>query len=135
MKASLLCLILGLELESHNWLELVRAYQRFGKEISEEMVNLLVRRGISMALHQGGQPAVVGFWEAIQDKGIISDPCFLAFTDEAIETRNLDNLIITNEYFVKRFLTHVRERFGPSVLLPSIQVEGRLGVVLEWDWN
>ena len=118
--------MLSLELEPHNWLELVRAYQRFGKEISEEYVNLLIRRGISMALTQGGMPAVNSFWDSIQDKGVICDPCFHAFTDNAIQTGDLDNIVITNDYFVTRFLSHVQEKFGPSVLLPSVEVEGKV---------
>ena len=128
MKISLLCMILGLELEPHNWLDLVREYQKFGKAMSEEHVNLLIRRGISMALHEGGMPAVNTFWDSIQDKGVISDPCFHAFTNNAIECGNVDNIVITNDYFVKRFLSHIEARFGPSVLIPSIAVEGKVFV-------
>ena len=77
-----------------------------------------------MALREGGLPAVNTFWDSIQDKSVISDPCFHAFTDAAIQTGDLDNIVITNEYFVKRFLSHVEQKFGPSILLPSIEVEG-----------
>ena len=113
-------------MEPHNWLDVVRKYQEFGKDVSEEHVNLLIRRGISMALHQGGVPAVREFWDSIQDLGVISDPCFLAFTNSAIEAGDLDNIVVSNEYFTKRFLSHVREKFGPSALLPSIEVEGKV---------
>ena len=124
MKSSLLCLILALDLEEHNWHELVRAYQQLGNDTSEEYINLLVRRGITMALQRGGLPAATEFWVSLQQQPIISDPYFLAITDQRIETGDLDNVTITNDDFVTRFLAHVRERFGPFILLPSIQVPG-----------
>ena len=126
MKSSLLCLILALDLEEHNWLELVQAYQQFGKETSEEYINLLVRRGISMALHRGGRPAAIEFWANLQQKPIISDPYFLAVTDQRIETGDLDNVLISNDHFVTCFLGHIRERFGPFVLLPSIEIKSMI---------
>ena len=125
MKASLLCLALATQLEPHNWLEVVEKYQEFGEDVCVEHVNLLIRRGITMALNQGGVPAVKGFWDCIQDLNIVSDPCFRAFTNSAIESGNLDNIVVSNDYFVKRFLSHIREKFGPSTLLPSIDVEGK----------
>ena len=126
MKTSLLCLIVGLQLEEHNWMHLVRLYQQFGNEVSEEHINLLVQRGITMALHRGGLRAANEFWDSLQDESIISDPCFLAITNQAVETGELDDVLISNDDFVTRFLSHVREKFGPNVLLPSIQVAGML---------
>ena len=128
MKSSLLCLILALDLEEHNWMELVRAYQQFGKDITKEHINLLVRRGISMAVHRGGLSAAKEFWDSLQRNSIISDPGFLAITNQAIERGDLDEVLITNEEFVTRFLSHIRDRFGPSILLPSFDVEGKNGL-------
>ena len=109
-------------------MELVRAYQQFGKEISGEYINLLVRRGISMAVHRGGLSAANQFWDSLQRNSIISDPCFLVNTSRAIETGDLDDVLITNDEFVTRFLSHIRDRFGPSTLLPSFDVEGKNGL-------
>ena len=122
MKSSLLCLILALELEEHNLLELVGAYQKFGSEMSEQHLHYIIQRGLTLSLHRGGLPAVKEFWEGLQDKNIIADPVFLALADYAVETGELDEFLLTESQFRHRFLDHVCSRFGPKKLLPSIEI-------------
>ena len=66
MKLSLSCLILASDFEDHNVLELVQKYRKLDPEPSDYHLNLIVRRGITLALHQGGLPAVREFWFELQ---------------------------------------------------------------------
>ena len=66
MKSSLLCLINALDFESHNFYEMVKAYQRFGAEISHHFLHLIVCRGLTIALHEGGLPSVKQLWVELQ---------------------------------------------------------------------
>ena len=73
MKSSLNCLILGEDLELLAIEDIFKNFLRL-TPISEPHVNLIVRRGISMALHIGGVREVQRFWRDLQSRQIISDP-------------------------------------------------------------
>ena len=76
MKTSLLCLILALDLEDHNVIEMLKTYRGFGAEISDHHLHLIVQRGITIALHDGGLARVKSFWEEIQ---VIITPMYSFF--------------------------------------------------------
>ena len=47
----------------------------------------------------------------------------MASADHAVETGVLDDILVTNASFRHEFLSHIRQQFGPEVLLPSIEMD------------
>ena len=111
MKASLLCLIMSLDLEEHNVVDLVKAYKKFQKNSSIPHLNLIIRRGMTVVLNRSGVKAVCAYFKNLQNE-IQVDPGLLAVCEKALKNAEVTEFVISENNFRERFLGHIKEGFA-----------------------
>ena len=110
MKASLLCLIGGLDLEDHNVEDLVRAYKQFDKEASSSYINLIVRRALTVVLNRGGVKQAKRYLQELKQTITINSE-FLTTCAAAFAKEELTEIVLTEQSFRSLFLDHIHDRF------------------------
>ena len=103
MKASLLCLIMALDLEEHNVPDLVNAFIKFEPSVSVIHVNEIIRRGMTVLLNRQGLGAVRDYLGELREK-IHIDTNFLDSCDKAFKAEELTEIVISEKAFAPVFL-------------------------------
>ena len=119
-KASLLCLIGGIDLEYHNVADLVKHYQKFHSNPSLALINLIIRRGLTVVLNKDGLVGVRSFLTELQQK-IEIDMKFLDKCESAFRQEEFTEIVITEQAFREKFLGHIQECF---VCVPKSSSKG-----------
>lgn len=117
IKCVLMVLYLFEELEEHNIYDIGRVYQELGSGISYHQLSLLFRCGLTLSFDKGGLSQAQ---EHLQKLKPLCDADTYQTLKEALRNeKSFTKIRLSKQTFKTTFARHLRQCFGPRVLLQS----------------